>query len=286
MIAVRRILALSVLTALFVSCSGSTPPPATGSIATTPYPGHSLVWSDEFDADSLDETHWNYLLGTGYNNDGSGWGNNELQYYRRENTRLADGKLIITARKENYENRSYTSSRLTTDDKQEITFGRIDVRAKLPIGQGIWPAVWMLGADFPATQGWPAAGEIDIMEYLGHKPNTLYGTVHYGRDYLENRRYRGDSTRIEGSEPFHTQYHTFSIDWRRDTIDWLLDGERYHRFTAAEAQRSGQPYPFNAPQYLLINLAVGGNWPGSPDSTTQFPQELLVDYVRMYGLKE
>ena len=241
-----------------------------------------LVWSEEFAGDSLNEADWNYLLGTGYNNDGSGWGNNELQYYRRENTAVRDGKLVITAREEDYENRRYTSSRLTTDDKREITFGRIDARAKLPIGQGIWPAIWMLGADFPEDQGWPAAGEIDIMEYLGHQPNTLFGTVHYGASFGKDYRHKGDSTRLEGTAPFHEDYHTFSIDWRQDTIEWLLDGDPYHRFTATDAREAGQPYPFNAPQYFLINLAVGGNWPGNPDSTTQFPQELLVDYVRVY----
>ena len=280
----RYLTSLILLVGTLTNCGRTEPGTATGtSVApTSPYPNMKLLWADEFNTDSLNEADWNYLLGTGYNNDGSGWGNNELQYYRRENTSIRDGKLVITARVEEYENRSYTSSRLTTDDKHEFTFGRIDVRALLPIGQGIWPAIWMLGADFPDGQGWPSAGEIDIMEYLGHDPNTVYGTIHYGSGLGENYRYKSDSTSVKGRAPFREAYHTFSIDWRRDTIDWLLDGEPFHRFTAAEAEASGQPYPFNAPQYLLLNLAVGGNWPGNPDSTTRFPQEFLVDYVRVY----
>ena len=279
--------ALTYLTLLLLltNCASQSTAP-TDRDAPTPYPDYTLTWSDEFDGNSLDTANWNYLIGTGYNNDGSGWGNNELQYYRPNNAELRDGKLVITAREEDFGNRSYTSSRLTTDDKQELLYGRIDARAKLPIGQGIWPAIWMLGAEFPEGEGWPACGEIDIMEYLGHKPNLAYGTAHYGKDWREGHRYAGDSLRLEGPAPFHEVYHTFSIDWRRDTIDWLLDGEPFHRFTASEAAENGQPYPFNAPQYFLINLAVGGNWPGKPDSTTVFPQELLVDYIRVYSLQQ
>lgn len=249
------------------------------------YAGMKLTWADEFNLTRLDTGNWNYLYGTGYEDNGNGWGNNELQYYRSENTTVADGMLTITALKQAHEGSEYTSSRLTTDDKREITYGRIDTRAKLPIGQGIWPAIWMLGAKFPAEQGWPAAGEIDIMEFLGHMPNRLHGTVHYGSGPGENYRYKSFNLDVPGSEPLSDDFHLYSIDWRRDTIDWLFDGERYGRFTASDAAESGQAYPFNAPHYLLLNLAVGGNWPGEPDSTTVFPQEFVIDYVRIYQRK-
>lgn len=242
-----------------------------------------LVWAEEFTGENLDTTSWNYQYGTGLNNDGSGWGNNELQYYLAENTRLDTGILVIEARQDSFENQAYTSSRLTTKDKQEFTFGRIDVRAKLPIGQGIWPAVWMLGAEFPEAAGWPECGEIDVMEYLGHKPNTLFGTAHFGSDW-KNHGYVGDSVKIKGTQPFHNDFHVFSIDWRRDTIEWLLDGKSFHLLTPADV--GDQPWPFNDPHYFLVNLAVGGNWPGSPDASTEFPQQLLVDYIRVYQESE
>ena len=267
------------------ACTAPAPPPATDSGPdddASSYPGKALYWSDEFEGETLDTTYWNYLYGTGYGGNDNGWGNNELQYYRAENTTIEDGALVITARRENFEDRKYTSSRLTTDDKREFAFGRWDVRARLPIGRGIWPAIWMLGADFPEGTGWPMCGEIDIMEYLGHRPTTVFGTVHYGSGFGENYRYRGDSTELKGTRPLTDAFHLFSIDWRRDTIDWLVDNERFARFTAADAAASGQPYPFNDPHYLLLNLAVGGDWPGNPDETTQFPQRLEVDYVRLY----
>ena len=271
---------------LLLTTCGTADDPARKVVADAPYPGTYLAWSDEFDGDAVDSSKWKFLLGTGYNNDGSGWGNNELQYYRRENTTVENGHLVITAKRDSFENRGYTSSRLTTNDRHEFAFGRVDVRAKLPIGQGIWPAIWALGADFPDKTGWPRAGEIDIMEYLGHQPNRIYGTVHYGASGGDNYRYTTDTLIVEeNTTPFHDDFHIYSIDWRPDSLSWLVDGQAFASFTAADAAAAGQPYPFNDPQYLLLNLAVGGNWPGNPDSTTVFPQQMLVDYVRIYQLQ-
>ncbi len=241
-----------------------------------------LVWSDEFDGESLDTDLWSVQHGTGTEYGLQGWGNNELQYYtgRPENLFLEDGKLHIVAHREDYEGMRYTSARIRTKNKGDWQFGRIEVRAKLPEGQGIWPAIWMLPTD-ELFGGWPKSGEIDIMEMVGHEPETIHGTVHYGPDWPENRHTGEPYTLEEGT--FADDFHTFSIEWEQNEIRWFVDGEHYFSVTPSDLQPHN--YPFNARFHLLINLAAGGNWPGNPDETTEFPQTLTVDYVRVYQYK-
>jgi hypothetical protein len=241
--------------------------------AADSYEGMSLVWSDEFDGEIIDLDNWTYDLGNG----SGGWGNNELQTYTNSsnNSFVADGKLFIVAEKVGES--AYTSARLKSVDLQEFQYGRIDVRAILPKGQGIWPAIWMLGANYPEV-GWPACGEIDIMELLGHLPGTIHGTAHWGIDW-PNWTHQGLSTSIY-PENFDEEFHVFSIDWTEDNIDFIMDDEVF--FNINPSMMNGQPYPFNNPFFFILNVAVGGNWPGNPDESTTFPVFMAVDYVRVY----
>jgi hypothetical protein len=236
------------------------------------YPGMNLIWSDEFDTISLDKNNWTCETG------GSGWGNNELQYYTStiKNSFLSEGYLIIEARKENYGSNEYTSARIISKDKKTFTYGRIDIRAKLPKGKGIWPALWMLGNNI-SQLSWPACGEIDIMELLGHEPKRSYGTMHWGPA-------GGGSTSIGGnyylnSGDFSGSFHVFSLLWEADKLTFLVDDTIY--FTATKAEVNGD-YPFDKPFFFIMNIAVGGNWPGNPDASTTFPQRMIVDFVRVF----
>lgn len=243
-----------------------------GYISPDNYPGLTLVWRDEFDESSLNEEYWSFDIGTGTN----GWGNNELQYYREENVQVQNGYLTITAKRENHNGRQYTSSRIKTQDKKSFLYGRVDMRAKLPIGQGIWPAFWALGANF-GTVGWPFCGEIDIMEMVGGGPgkdNTVHGTVHYEDG---GHRYVGGSYTLDQGN-FHDQFHVFSIVWTPTEIKWYVDDREYYSFDTTGDHKE----EFRRPFFLLLNLAVGGNWPGSPDASTTFPQRYIVDYVRVF----
>jgi beta-glucanase (GH16 family) len=243
-----------------------------------------LVWYDEFEGSEFDLEKWSYQLGDGchISQDLCGWGNNELQYYtdREENIYIEDDMLHIVAHEERYEGMNYTSARIRTKDKGDWQYGRLEIRAKLPEGQGIWPAVWMLPTD-NLFGGWPKSGEIDIMEMVGHEPETIHGTVHYGPDW-PNNQYTGTSFTLDDGI-FADDFHVFSIEWEQNEINWFVDGD--HFFTVTPNTLSPHQYPFNARFHLLINLAVGGNWPGSPDHTTEFPQKLIVDYVRVYQFK-
>ncbi|MEZ4827265.1 MAG: family 16 glycosylhydrolase [Bacteroidia bacterium] len=244
--------------------------PETGYETPITYPGKTLVWQDEFDGTAVDPANWTFETGA------SGWGNNELQYYRPENTSIENGNLVITAKKENYSGSSYTSSRMITAGKREFKFGRIDIRAALPEGQGIWPALWMLGGNF-FTTGWPSCGEIDIMELVGHVPNQVHGTVHYGAD-LPSHQYTGGSFLLSGGKKFSQEYHVFSLVWEENIIKWLVDDVQYFQITSSNINH----WPFNENFFFIFNIAVGGNWPGSPDNTTVFPQYMIVDYVRVF----
>lgn len=241
--------------------------------AADSYEGMSLVWTDEFEGEAIDLNNWTYDLGNG----SGGWGNNEQQTYTNSanNSFVADGKLFIVAEKVG-EN-AYTSARLKSLDLQEFQYGRIDVRAILPKGQGIWPAIWMLGANYPDV-GWPACGEIDIMELLGHLAGTVHGTAHWGMDW-PNWTHQGSSTSIY-PDNFDEEFHVFSVDWSEDNIDFIMDDEVF--FNINPSMMNGQPYPFNNPFFFILNVAVGGNWPGYPDETTTFPVFMAVDYVRVY----
>lgn len=244
---------------------------------TTPlsYPGYTLVWSDEFSGNSLDLNVWNQETGNG----SGGWGNNELESYTNspKNTFLSNGNLIIEARKENSGNFNYTSGRMTTQTKKVFKFGRIDIRAKLPVGKGLWPALWMLGTNIN-TAGWPACGEIDIMELIGKSPSTVYGTLHWSNaDGSHNSK--GANLALTTGD-YSQQFHVFSIVWKQNDIQWYIDDQKYLEVTSADFGNAS--YPFNADQFFIFNVAVGGNWPGSPDPATEFPQRMFVDYVRVF----
>lgn len=246
--------------------------PTTGYSTPETYAGKVLVWQDEFNGTSLDLNSWTFETGAG------GWGNNELQYYRPENTFFSAGNLIIEARKENFSSAAYTSSRLITKGKKEFKFGRIDIRAALPEGQGIWPALWMLGGNI-STVNWPACGEIDIMELVGHQPNRVHGTIHYGANTSQHQ-YIGNSTALAGAAKFSDEFHVFSLIWEEDKITWLLDDVQFYQITKTTVDPAA--YPFNAPFFFIFNVAVGGQWPGDPDGSTNFPQRMIVDYVRVF----
>ena len=239
----------------------------------TTYSGYSPQWSDEFSADTIDSTAWSFEIGRG----GNGWGNDELQYYTAANAKVRNGFLVITARKESMGGAAYTSSRMITKNKKHFKFARIDIRAKLPSGQGIWPALWMLGANID-TVGWPLCGEIDIMEMVGHEPNKIYGTLHWGSSTGTHRSEGFWTTMPTGK--YSDEFHVYSLLWQEDSISIMVDDKPYFRFSPADVEPD--TYPFNAPYYLLFNVAVGGTWPGSPDESTVFPQQMVVDYVRVF----
>ncbi|PHQ29377.1 MAG: glycosyl hydrolase family 16 [Leeuwenhoekiella sp.] len=233
-----------------------------------------LVLEDNFDQDGApDASIWNYDIGTGEN----GWGNNELQYYtsRSENVSVQNGYLLITARKENFQGSGYTSARLLTKGKFENTYGRYEARIKLPYGQGIWPAFWLLGSDIPG-EIWPQIGEIDIMEYRGQEPTVVLGTVHgpgYSAGQSISKRYE-----LQGDR-FDTGFHIFGIEWGPEYINFYVDDVLYNQITPEDVPGE---WVFNHDFYIILNLAVGGSFVGSPNAETVFPQTMLVDYVRVY----
>lgn len=249
--------------------------PGIGYISPTTYDGYQLLWEDAFRGTELNTDDWNYELGDGCPNL-CGWGNNELQYYtdRSENVRLEGGKLIIEARQESLGGRNYTSARITTQGKQALRLGRVDIRAKLPAGQGIWPALWMLGENI-TTVGWPACGEIDIMEMVGHEPSTVHGTIHW--DNAGQHSYFGLGTTLDDGS-FQDEYHVFSITWDNEKIVWYVNNEPFHEANIQAATMSELRGSF----FFIFNIAVGGNWPGNPNATTVFPQEMVVDYIRVF----
>jgi len=238
------------------------------------YPGYNLVWSDEFSESSLDMSTWNQEVGNG----SGGWGNNELEFYTASpgNIFISNGNLIIEARKETVDRVNYTSGRMTTQGKKYFKFGRIDIRAKLPVGKGIWPALWMLGTDITSV-GWPACGETDIMELIGTNPSLVYGTLHWSNS--GSHASKGANFSLLTGD-YSKQFHVFSIIWKQDDITWYVDDQKYLEVSATDTGASN--YPFNANQFLIFNVAVGGNWPGSPDNNTEFPERMFVDYVRVF----
>ncbi|SFO22126.1 Glycosyl hydrolases family 16 [Algoriphagus ornithinivorans] len=273
------------LTAGFISCSSDggdgpnpgngvakVPIPSTGYTSPNSYTGMTLVWEDDFNGSVLDAANWSHETGTGQN----GWGNNELQYYRSQNTSFQDGHLIITAKEEDFGSRKYTSSRIVSMNKKQFRYGRIDVRAVMPRGQGLWPAVWMLGSNFQ-TEGWPACGEIDIMEMVGGqgRENTVHGTVHWSNNG-SHAEFSGKKTKSNGT--LADEFHVYSIEWDATSIKWFLDNQQYHVIDTTPAELD----EFRRSFFFIMNVAVGGNWPGSPNATTTFPQHMIVDYVRVF----
>ncbi len=246
--------------------------PSGGYSTPTTYAGYNLAWADEFDGTTLNTAFWTYEAGAG------GWGNNELQYYREDNTSIVDGHLVITAKKQNFGSSNYTSSRLVTKGKKAFKFGRIDIRAALPEGQGLWPALWMLGTNIDAVS-WPSCGEIDIMELTGNLPNRVLGTVHYGANVAQHQ-YITNAKYLSGTDNFQDEFHVFSLNWVADKIEFLVDDVVFHTITPASL--NGAQYPFNKTFFFVFNVAVGGTLPGNPDNTTPFPQNMIVDYVRVF----
>lgn len=239
------------------------------------YAGYKLAWADEFNGSSIDTQNWGYDIG------GSGWGNNESQFYtnRSKNAFIENGKLVIQALKEKYDDKDYTSARLLTKGKREFMFGRIDIRAKLPKGQGIWPALWMLGSNIGQV-GWPACGEIDIMELLGHEPSKSYSTIHWGAQGAGASQTAQGVFNLSNGKTFADEFHVFSFIWEKDVINILVDDKPCFSTTAAKLGASN--YLYNAPFFFIFNIAVGGNWPGYPNATTVFPQRMEVDYIRVF----
>ncbi len=243
----------------------------------------ALVWSDEFNGPNgsvVDSNKWVFDVG------GDGWGNQELEYYtnRAQNAHVENGNLVIEARAEKYKGadgvtKDYTSARIKTLGKFSRTYGKFEARLKMPYGQGLWPAFWMLGDDIGHVD-WPACGEIDIMENIGKEPSVNHGSIH-GPGYTGEVGIEAHYT-LPDKKRFADDFHTYAVEWEPDAIRFYVDNELYATQTRANL-RSGQQWVFDHPFFLLLNVAVGGDWPGSPDASTVFPQTMLVDYVRVYG---
>ncbi|WP_405350237.1 family 16 glycosylhydrolase [Nonlabens sp. Asnod3-H03] len=240
----------------------------------------NLVLSDEFDVDGApDPTLWGFDIGNGADQGIPGWGNNELQYYtdRTENVNVENGMLKITALQENFQGAGFTSARMLTKGKYQRKFGRFEARIKLPWGQGIWPAFWMLGDDANGTQIWPQIGEIDIMEYRGQDPTIVLGSVH-GPGYSGGNAVTKSYDLV--NDRFDTDFHIFGIEWGPDYINYYVDDVLYNQITPDDV--NGE-WVFNDNDfYIIMNLAVGGSFVGAPTQQTVFPQTMYVDYIRIY----
>jgi len=256
-----------------------------GSMTSTPPPPTSpwtLVWSDEFggaNGSAPDSTKWGYDVG------GNGWGNDELEYYtnRNQNAHVQDGNLVIQALKETYTGsdgvtRNYTSARLLSANLFSQAYGRFEARIKIPYGQGMWPAFWMLGNNIGQV-GWPQCGEIDIMENIGKEPSIIYGSIH-GPGYTGGTGV-GTSYTLPSGAQFAGDFHVFAVEWEPNVVRFYVDGNLYATDTPSSLP-AGSTWVFDHPFFIILNVAVGGDWPGPPDSTTVFPQQMLVDYVRVY----
>ena len=248
-------------------------------------PGWTLAWSDEFngaDGSSPAPSKWTFDTGVG----GNGWGNNELETYtsRTQNAQIRGGNLVITAIKENFTGsdgatRNYTSARMKTQGLFTQAYGRFEARIKIPAGQGIWPAFWMLGNDI-TTVGWPKCGEIDIMENVGKEPGTVHGSLH-GPSAVGPTSDASAPFSLPAGQNFADDFHLYAVEWEPGTICLYVDANLYATFNSSRWPAGGT-WVFDHPFFIILNVAVGGVWPGSPDNTTVFPQQMLVDYVRVY----
>ena len=241
-----------------------------------------LMWSDEFDgAGPVDATKWAYDTG------GGGWGNNELETYTTttDNVSQNGGNLVIQAVRQAGSTNSYTSGRILTKGKKDFQYGRIDVRAKLPQGKGLWPAIWMLGSEIDQNN-WPKCGEIDIMELRGQNPTEFLTTMHFADGGGNHKQDGIEGIKLPDGSNFANDFHTYSVVRSKDQIRFYLDGKQYYSFTPSNT--SSNPYPFNNNFFVVLNVAVGGNFlgpGGNPDASTLFPQQMQVDYVRYYQYK-
>jgi beta-glucanase (GH16 family) len=262
---------------LLFSCGG-------GAMLRPPPPvSYKLVWSDEFsgsDGASPDSSKWTYDVG------GNGWGNNELEYYtnRIKNAQIQGGHLVITAQKETYTGsdgvtRNYTSARLKTQGLFGQAYGRFESRIKIPAGQGMWPAFWMLGNDI-TSNGWPKCGEIDIMENIGKEPGTVHGSLH-GPSTVGPTSDATAPFGLPAGQNFADDFHLYAVEWEPGTIRFYVDTALYVTFKSSQWPAGGS-WVFDHPFFIILNVAVGGDWPGLPDGSTAFPQQMLVDYVRVY----
>ncbi|AXT55624.1 glycoside hydrolase family 16 protein [Aquimarina sp. MMG015] len=250
----KKLLTYFILLSFFYSCQES----------------NSIIWEENFDEPQLNESYWNYQLGDGCPNL-CGWGNNERQIYTKENAKLENGNLIITATKKGD---IYGSSRITTKGKMEFQYGSIEVRAKLPTGHGLWPAIWMLGGDIDEI-GWPDCGEIDIMEYVGKEPHTIYTSLHTRQSFgdTENSKKTIDYAIEEG-------FHVYKSAWTKEKIDFYIDNKLVYTFSPEE--KNDKTWPFNKPFYIIINLAIGGNFGGPEVDDTIFPKQFVIDYIKIW----
>lgn len=259
-------------------CAAAPAPTLVPTLAPTPAPtpvpapaGWKLAWHDEFDGSAINKSNWTFDLGAG------GWGNGEAQKYtaRPENARVENGNLVIEARQEKLDDSYYTSARLKTQGLQTFQYGRIEARIKVPAGKGLWPAFWMLGADFDG-KNWPDCGEIDIMEYIGKEPDLIMGTLH-GPGYsgaLGIGKWNRQTYNIADA------FHTYAVEWQPGQIDWFYDGVKYHTVTRADVGE--RPWVGDHPFFIILNMAVGGQLAGMIGLDTVFPTQTLVDYVRVY----
>jgi beta-glucanase (GH16 family) len=239
-----------------------------------------VVWSDEFEVNgSPDSTKWGYDLGDGCP-DNCGWGNNELQYYRREakNVRVEGGYLIVEAHKDSVEGKGFTSAKIVSRDKGDWLYGRLEIKARLPEGRGTWPAIWMLPTEWKYG-GWPASGEIDIMEHVGYEPGIVHGTVHTeAYNHTKQTQKEGKITVFDAQESFHV----YTVDWTEDKMDFYVDDKLYHT-VERDPKDDFRGWPFDQRFYLIMNIAVGGNWGGVKGVDPGiWPQQMEVDYVRVY----
>ena len=228
-------------------------------------PVYQLVWSDEFDGTAVDTSKWNFETG------GGGWGNNELEYYQPDNATVANGNLMITAKKESVGGEQYTSARMTTQGKEAPIYGRIEARIKMPMGAGMWPAFWMLGANI-STVPWPGCGELDIMEHI-NATNTIYGTMHWA---LNGQHSQYGST----TDTTPADYHLYAIEWDQNQIRWYVDNTLYQ--TGDIKNNVNNTGAFHLPFFIILNFALSGNFPNTPVDESLLPATMYVDYVRVY----
>lgn len=259
-------LLLAILTASLLSCNNQQ--------------DRKLVWSDEFEKDGApDATKWNFDIGDGCP-DNCGWGNNELQYYTRDsrNVRIENGHLIIEARQDSLGGKAFTSTKIVSREKGDWLYGRFEVRAKLPHGKGTWPAIWMLPTDWKYG-GWPASGEIDIMEHVGYDPGVIHGTIHTeAYNHIRQTQKEGKITIDDAQDNFHV----YTVDWFEDKMDFYVDDKLYHT-VKRDAKDDYKGWPFDQRFYLIMNIAVGGNWGGAQGvDPAIWPQRMEIDYVRVY----
>lgn len=275
----KRIGVLSFILIMMLLVAFTNPKIVKNKAILNPDKAYKLVWSDEFNNVGLpDSTKWNYDVG------GNGWGNNEKQFYKEksiENSFVKDGKLHIVALKKDYENLNYTSARLTTYNRYAIQNGKIEIMAKLPKGSGTWPAIWMLPNTIRTKEEtWPLCGEIDIMEHVGKDPNMIHTSLH---SQLYNHMINTQITHFEKLSDVFTTFHLYGIEWTSKSIKFLIDNKIFYEAIRGENGKvtSNEGWPFEKPYYLILNLAIGGNWGGEIDNNI-FPSEMQIDYVRMY----